>query len=1445
MSQGYAPQQPKNSVFDNSWTILYKTAQLNGLASPQLFRTSAPGVPANQVTYYPVLNQIVEGYNSGWSLWQIYEYMLGKDGDLDLKVFVEEFMRYINQTDAPRDWIINEIDVLSKYLLFLGRTLDLWLTNFDQTFALPRSMADDFESVKKQEQKIFTDIIEIQAKYEQIMRQPKLHRSDIEETSIIYEISDITWLEQKPMPEMGDLLFISIECSLHVPCVIYVNDKGEQKYKVYRGKELEREPPYDIIIPRPTKIHNNIIYMNLWLGDPTGANPDAIYKPSKESFRLVTYNLEKNNLVASIPLMVRGEDRHTNESLFRSRISKAMAEFNLGQFIQVKQVAEVKILPDTRFFPESRIDDSTFLHVMLNNKLFYNCLHIEEVTNPFPLKSKMHIRYRPAFSDINRSRESTFALYISNPTTISFSLKRIVVDEMETVQLHGGVETVLPAGYIYYQVGISQSESLEEIESFLTTFMAILSIYLSSDPMTQLPYIENIFRADFFSQDDTGVANIMSHFRKAIIERRNFLSPDDMRNIFNERFKFPFDNLPDEIKAAFLAAFTDVAAEREIYNMYNFYRYVVPRLARLPSKTEPVPGTEERVSERKIFQLGRQFPDVFVPGYASLGSEIPEVIPLTDLLADEKKRAIEAETFISRGGHFNRTVLSFPREEAKFLFYCPSTDHPFPGVRENTLTNKDKFAFVPICFAEDQMRKDSNTRRYYQGNKEDMVKGAQAIKYRPIVGNGKSLPNLSPTLRDVFSLRQNNELTEMKRMGVVSPNESDPNALLHCVLTAVGDPNYISRTDIDQRRDYVQKIRQKLASSIHVGLLKQELYDVADARILAELADINKFLDPRLYYRVLEELYNINIFVFVQSRDDVDSIEIPRHRYMHIRPNRSGRHSVVVIKYFSTRGFSKNNFPHCELIVEVERANENNRILLFKPESDISKICYDTLTRSMKDTTWMFKDRFDIYLNMYNQVNYYVILGITFNERTKKTNSPIVAQYIDEYGKARALVIAVTLGAASHNMTLVIPPTQPFDAPTVKPDTFPLVHYSVVTAILGENNLTGVYQNDSCIVGLWFRTVDIRYHTYVPIVPTTTQLTSKITHQPIPAGPLPPINAKTHCGNFTAERATTPTASSFVQAPQIEIGKVGVSIARIIQLQKMLSITLQLMQWVFNIERFLAGTDFPGQINLFLEKSFSEELVRGEYNYTDLGPRLPQINFSDDALVTPYMQAMTHIGEKCNLVRYDKFVFPDDVTRTKFMNEMRRYARYNFDADVTIARNIRNYYSSYEDFTTSYDRSVGVEIFIGERELSLWLKYRNIMDKPVTILQKLTSTLAYEEEPIVYEDDDGKIYIIQNVSTGEFSQAIDVVTKWMLKKQNRGYNYISKKRVAEDKNRRKMGQVPSVSLHKIFAISVSGHFEVVEDKSSGQPNFMSILTYSKVPPGFVPVDRYAAILQLL
>src|SRR5690606_20443389 len=138
--------------------------------------------------------------------------------------------------------------------------------------------------------------------------------------------------------------------------------------------------------------------------------------------------------------------------------------------------------------------------------------------------------------------------------------------------------------------------------------------------------------------------------------------------------------------------------------------------------------------------------------------------------------------------------------------------------------------------------------------------------------------------------------------------------------------------------------------------------------IVADIENPEVEFASEKYYRGLEELFNINIFVFnpgttpQDSADNEDKliIEVPRSKISHIRPYRPKRDTVLVFKHWGTEINSKIPYPHCELIISSYKAKDTGKKKSRAKRDGVNyifgksmtQIMYQTLFRSMRSYTW-------------------------------------------------------------------------------------------------------------------------------------------------------------------------------------------------------------------------------------------------------------------------------------------------------------------------------------------------------------------------------------------------------------------------------------------------------------------------------------------------------------
>ena len=136
-------------------------------------------------------------------------------------------------------------------------------------------------------------------------------------------------------------------------------------------------------------------------------------------------------------------------------------------------------------------------------------------------------------------------------------------------------------------------------------------------------------------------------------------------------------------------------------------------------------------------------------------------------------------------------------------------------------------------------------------------------------------------------------------------------------------------------------MRTFIRNNIELPLLRQELFDYSNDEIIELLDDNSKFFDPSLLYRSIEEIFNINLYVF--TYDEKREIEIPRNKIFHSRPPRLYRPTVLIIKIIA----GDYEIPKCELIVDYN--DQKSAIVKLFGES-MTNICHSLILQNYSNT---------------------------------------------------------------------------------------------------------------------------------------------------------------------------------------------------------------------------------------------------------------------------------------------------------------------------------------------------------------------------------------------------------------------------------------------------------------------------------------------------------------
>jgi hypothetical protein len=328
------------------------------------------------------------------------------------------------------------------------------------------------------------------------------------------------------------------------------------------------------------------------------------------------------------------------------------------------------------------------------------------------------------------------------------------------------------------------------------------------------------------------------------------------------------------------------------------------------------------------------------------------------------------------------------------FYVSPSANTKYIGVRENKNEDtKDKFPYFLSTYSKPHLDIDTNTWEISMMPPMITTSSKRVLSTRdPQPGRTSLVPT---KIMDAVNK------SDLLRLGVNRSKSS----LLYCVCEALN------------KKCNIKSLRSKL-SKHRTYLCAQENYDLTNDEIVNNIKDVNVFFDPARYYRIVENYFKINLYVFrvktiqeSKTNEKVIEIEIPNHKFWHVRDYRNNKLPVVLVyknidNYFDLIVSKKDNdfqYTHPNL----------NRTMLDIIKHREETIAFNTVTDNIKQTLKPSK--------------VYMYKPIKFIENC--TPWIFESQYIDNAGKC----ICVTFTKSKHRVSVNIPPSPIFDIPIKKP----------------------------------------------------------------------------------------------------------------------------------------------------------------------------------------------------------------------------------------------------------------------------------------------------------------------------------------------------------------------------------------------------------------------------
>ncbi len=1246
------------------------------------------------------------------------------------------------------------------------------------------------ESQKEKVAKIAQNIIDVQQGIKDRVKVP-LPRSPIYRKSESVTYDAYLWDPESNIQESIDIrdgfsFFNNLVLSENVPFVqynAYENQADKSYYKIFRGKTVDTEPTYkNIMIPPEEKLEKkdrNTILMKVWFHHPYETKPVPMHMAPPSAFVTVTMSLQNGTLNFDVPhkdlensldryiesLEDTGEkiDTHGVNTVSEWVILDAVYEafpkgILFGNRIEEGVKAEI-------FIYNVDLDWASFAYDITFNPLMRRYLYIEEATHPQSLKNLLSssVRYAPYPIDepdipIEIKRSKVITKRGLSATIRQEYTKLGAAYDLYDPKTNNTLREVLPSATPYILLNISRTANLKAINDFLSIFTHLLVIY-------------NENRAEIIEFYETMMT---------VKEQRSLFPPPPIseKSIEGKILIELNDLLPELTKRGFARASQGVKKPQGIIESaisgwvrqtFN-YNHVVYHKEVLPF---PKPDPTEYGTVVLIAYQNNQVMN----------------------LVQRQNGELQWKRFSEIKGKVNNP-------EAWIV--CPNDASPFVGLKNKKM---DRYSYIPSCFNTPHTNlkvsgaKITTYQYHYLGfrEKKSRTKAENILKGNKILKPGQK-GFLPPEMVEIFKQYSNTAAeSSFLRYGV----PTSPNSLLHSVLLALEDPIYFEKKTFAAKEAYVRRVRRYIATRIYPGLLKQELYDRTLNEIWSILCDVDAFLDPSIFYRALEVVFKINIYVYGYITENRESgkMVLPRNKIFHVQPYREWP-TVLVLKNWGGAADIVQH-PQSELIIEEIKGSKT--VMVF--DQEMGKINYDVLQQTEIVFMWKITQNgeMEVHQNIYS-------------ERTKRYVQPDYDrmiryrgryQILDDYGKMRGLVFNYS---SDQRITMFFAPSQPVNLPLTtkeklmkcgdssqeedleEEEDFPRCTSEIATDVFGDPK--SITKNPgNMVTGLWFGH-DITV--YVPIIPTEE-------YADLPQGDSNPFEAE-----------------------------FDESILRLDKMKKDVNYLQQIVWWLYLVYRhpeYLESSDLqsseseeseesegsekplePGSSDSLepdsLKPGSSESLEPEDlrtltdfvetyitfdttftgdsafyYNLKGINRTFPDVDTIEDAIASLELQEQTYLlgfDESARslgqLFRDGKIVFYNRTPTEDgegFGDKMILWLRQKVQLAVGMEKNrsrptgIENYYASSRDF----QQQTFVSVFVGKVEVKKWLDSITTNAQMHQIHQKgITATLALSTEPFIFKDsNDNKIYHIQNVLGGSKMRALNVGRMWQTQKRNGGW----------------------------------------------------------------------------
>lgn len=1085
-----------------------------------------------------------------------------------------------------------------------------------------------------------------------------------------------------------------------------------------------------------------------------------------ESYPPVEYKLTENNEERTFKIFMKNDDqtqREVNES-------DALFIFN-------------KILPNSKY--------PVILYCNSVNKVIgnYSNLYPVDFTEDKILKIKLPPN---SVSIMTKSGEyTTFdfelktCVILINPTKVNDDkLKRInnflpmlnLVEEKKSKRINGSISFVVDKVITYYN---------------------LFKYLITDDIASTLFYIDETARA-WCSKDTFYV-----FFRDFSNE---MINSSDIRTSENY-FRITIPTQKKESITGFTINFTAKTKDMMPSFLHKFSR-LISHFISLDNDTDrinvSIQGTKSKIFTKAIKALSYKASEFF----KREGKQRGETIAVTP--GDYYSRVCQAkiqpiiveEEEIESWVQYGRQPVEFPPKEWGFdnsmWFVCPKETEPVINMKANKQDESGRLKFLPCCIGGQKSKSSSDI----------VVRNVNRKGMTELINSFGVIGTLNDALATFLAISFYKGGTyNFFKQGTIMENQEMTylNSAIIALMNATGKTlhqskvlNLTNLSDIEQNVKLFRDLMAKLPPDIY----KQELYDMTDQEIVESILDPKTYIDPYLYYRGLEIIFDVQIFVFSsdigrknpisdeESTLNIPTLEVPRCKHTHIRHNNDNDIVCLYKNHGSINKISK--IAPCELIIYM---NPDNKIYSRKINS-ANKLFFNSmfnlLDKSCHPFEWdrSINDRIDntCYENPYNKIDW--------NKYDLSEVGKIIGQEIDIYGKTTCLIF--------ENWTMIIPPTQPLLI--LEPGTTEKFLTKEIKVKVGE------------IDPITFKRKEIKHKIF----------SGGVKKRPI----LKTLQAACEKFDFTAidndgiwlDLGGKPKGVKILcQAKTTKYNRTINSTIELIERKNNVSILMQIINWLWRSD--WNGESFPNFILWWKEHTVIDDSV-----IFHTVPN-PKINCNNIMLPT-----LDNFEQRIKaLVKIWPFFFYRNKIHVS--QELSERIENNFNIEDIYSRGLTpdDLYGEVGRFIvglipTDNDFVSNDNIILTKPEhVSDWInrnssgvfKYKSLHNVMV-IREKISPNLKNYLVPYIYKetigDNVGKIYLIQNssvISQPPELSCLGIANFWRTHASNPSHDY----RVTDDT------EFIGNQKYVLYRIGPNDLLEVFVDKSEGEDDYLQILCY--------------------